>query len=170
MNIFDIITALFAIIALLNGWRKGFISQLCSLVGILGGIALAITFNGEVGALFGIDPAYAKPVGFIITFLVTSIAMSFIAKIVGSLFSAIGLGGLDSLLGVALSMLKYALVLSVLFVGVRMIRINNASRVYQIHIAIHFKKSDQIFIMIVGNSLTVLVYTATKNCMSKLVS
>jgi membrane protein required for colicin V production len=118
MNIFDIITALFAIIALLNGWRKGFISQLCSLVGILGGIALAITFNGEVGALFGIDPAYVKPVGFIITFLVTSIAMSFIAKIVGSLFSAIGLGGLDSLLGVALSMLKYALVLSVLFVAV----------------------------------------------------
>ena len=118
MNIFDIITILFAVIALFNGWRKGFISQLCSIVGIIGGIALAIAFNGQVGELFGIDPDYAKPVGFIITFLVSSIAMSFVAKIVGSLFSAFGGGGLDSLLGIALSLLKYALVLSVLFVAI----------------------------------------------------
>lgn len=117
MNIFDIITLIFALLAIINGWRKGFISQLCSLVGIVGGIALAIAFGAEVGAMFGIDASYQKPVGFIITFIVTSIAASLVAKLIGSLFSAIGLGGLDTLLGVVLSLLKYALILSVLFVA-----------------------------------------------------
>ena len=73
MNIFDIITIIIALFAIFNGWRKGFISQLLSLVGIVGGVALAITFGDEVGALFKIDAAYSKVVGFIITFFVAAI-------------------------------------------------------------------------------------------------
>ena len=100
MNIFDIITVIFALLAIFNGWRKGFISQLCSLAGIVGGIALAIAFGAEVGAMFNIDAAYQKPIGFIITFVVASVAASLVAKIIGSLFNAIGLGGLNTLLGI----------------------------------------------------------------------
>ena len=117
MNIFDIITLIFALLAVVNGWRKGFITQLCSLVGIIGGVALAVAFGAKVGSMFGIDPAFSKPIGFIITFAVSTIATSFIAKILSSIFSTIGLGGLDSLLGIALSALKYGLILSVIFVA-----------------------------------------------------
>ena len=117
MNIFDIITLIFALLAVVNGWRKGFITQLCSLIGILGGVALAVAFGAKVGALFGIDPTFSKPIGFMVTFVVSTIATSFIAKILSSIFSSIGLGGLDSLLGIALSALKYGLILSVLFVA-----------------------------------------------------
>ncbi|MBQ9138792.1 MAG: CvpA family protein [Alistipes sp.] len=117
MNVFDIITLIFLVLAIFNGWRKGFISQLCSLAGIVGGIALAIAFGESVGAMLGIDAAYSKVLGFIITFIAASIATSLLAKILSSLFSAIGLGGLDTLLGMALSALKYGLILSVLFVA-----------------------------------------------------
>ena len=117
MNIFDIITLIIIVLAIFNGWRKGFISQLCSLAGIIGGIALAIAFGGTVGDMLGIDAAYSKPVGFVVTFIVTGIAMALVAKLLGGLFSAVGLKGLDTILGVALSVIKYALILSVLFVA-----------------------------------------------------
>lgn len=117
MNIFDIITLIIIVLAIFNGWRKGFISQLCSLAGIIGGIALAIAFGSTVGDMLGIDAAYSKPVGFVVTFIVTGIAMALVAKLLGGLFSAVGLKGLDTILGVALSVIKYALILSVLFVA-----------------------------------------------------
>ena len=136
MNIFDIITVIFALLAIFNGWRKGFISQLCSLAGMVGGIALAIAFGAEVGAMFNIDAAYQKPIGFIITFVVASVAASLVAKIIGSLFNAIGLGGLNTLLGIALSLFKYALILSVLFVAFT--KLNNEVKIVE---ARHFKES-----------------------------
>lgn len=117
MNIFDIITLIFIVLAIFNGLRKGFISQLCSFVGIIGGVALAIAFGGEVGQMLGLDEAYSKAVGFIVTFIVCAIAMLLIAKLLGGLFSAIGLQGLDKLLGIALALLKYGIALSVLFVA-----------------------------------------------------
>ena len=78
---------------------------------------MAIAFGGTVGDMLGIDAAYSKPVGFVVTFIVTGIAMALVAKLLGGLFSAVGLKGLDTILGVALSVIKYALILSVLFVA-----------------------------------------------------
>ena len=121
MNIFDIITIIIALFAIFNGWRKGFISQLLSLVGIVGGVALAITFGDEVGALFKIDAAYSKVVGFIITFFVAAIVATLLARLLASLFSALGLGGINTLLGIVLSAVKYLLILSVVFVAVEML-------------------------------------------------
>ena len=123
MNIFDIITVIFALLAIFNGWRKGFISQLCSLFGIIGGIALAIAFGGTVGELFGLEGTFAKVVGFIVTFVVVGIGMMFLAKVVSGLFKAVGLEKVDTLLGIVLSVFKYALILSVLYVSFE--RLNN---------------------------------------------
>lgn len=121
MNIFDIITLIFAIVAVFLGWRKGFIKQLCSLIGIVGGIAIAIAVGGDIGTMLGIDAAYAKPLGFIITLVVSVIAASLVAKVVSSIFSAIGLGGLDTLAGIALSLIKFLLILSVAYVAIEKI-------------------------------------------------
>ena len=123
MNIFDIIALLCAIVAIFLGWRKGFIKQLCSLIGIIGGIAIAIAIGGDIGVMLGIDAAYAKPLGFVITLVVTVIAAALVAKVVSSIFSAIGLGGLDTLAGIALSLIKFLLVLSVVYVAIE--KINN---------------------------------------------
>lgn len=123
MNIFDIITLIIIVGAIVNGWRKGFISQLCSLFGIIGGIALAIAFGSTVGELFGLEGTFAKVVGFIVTFVVVGIGMMFLAKVVSGLFKAVGLEKVDTLLGIVLSVFKYALILSVLYVSFE--RLNN---------------------------------------------
>ncbi|MBQ5844318.1 MAG: CvpA family protein [Alistipes sp.] len=117
MNVFDIITIIVLIIAIFSGWKNGFTSQLLSLAGIMGGIALAIAFGEEVGTLCKIDPAYAKVLGFIITFVGTVITAMILAKLLSSIFSALGLGSLDTFFGILLSILKYGLILSVAFVA-----------------------------------------------------
>ena len=110
MNIFDIIAIIILVLAVFAGYRKGFISQLFSFAGVVGGILLAIAFGADVGAFLGLDAAYSSVVGFAITFLAT-------ARLLARLFSALGLGSIDTLLGILLSVLKYALVLSVVFVS-----------------------------------------------------
>lgn len=136
MNIFDIITIIILLFAIFNGWRKGFISQLFSLAGIVGGIVLAIAFGEEVGALFKIDPAYSKIVGFIITFFAAAVVATILAKLLTKIFSALGLGGVDTLLGILLAAFKYLLILSVLFVAVS--RLNDAVGWVDKH---HFEQS-----------------------------
>lgn len=117
MNIFDIITIIVLGVGLFTGWRKGFTSQLCSLVGIVLGIGLAILFGEQVGNMLNLDPAYSKIIGFIITFIVAVIGTSFAARIISSLLSTIGLGFVDTILGILFSVFKYALILSVIYVA-----------------------------------------------------
>lgn len=115
MNIFDIITIIVLILAAIAGARKGFIVQLFSLLSIVGGILIASAYGPSAGEALNLDPAYSKIVGYIVTFIATAIAASLVARILAKLFSAMGLGGLDTLLGVVLSAVKYMLVLSVVF-------------------------------------------------------
>ena len=124
MNIFDIITIIILILAALAGWRKGFTTQLLSLLSIVGGILLASAYGAEVGAALKIDPVYSKILGYVITFLATALAASLLSRVLSGIFAAMGLGGLDSVLGVALSALKYLLILSVAYIAIE--RFNNS--------------------------------------------
>ena len=114
MGIFDIIVAILALIALVNGWRKGLTIQVCSIVAIICGIWLASSFGAEVGALFGVEPRYAKAVGFLTIFLVVLILLAVLSRMVKRLFSFVGLGVLDSLFGALISVAKVALVMGIL--------------------------------------------------------
>ena len=73
MGIFDIIIGIIILIALVNGWRKGLIVQICSIAAIIGGIWLASEFGSEVGNMFGVDAKYAKAAGFLTIFFVALI-------------------------------------------------------------------------------------------------
>ena len=136
MNIFDIIIIIVLIIGAGAGARKGFISQLFSLIGIVGGIVVAIAYGEAVGKLLNLDPAYSKVLGFAITFIATAIIASILAQILSKLFSALGLGSLNTLLGVLLSAVKYMLILSVIFVAFE--RLNNNIQLVE---ARHFESS-----------------------------
>jgi membrane protein required for colicin V production len=136
MNIFDIITIIVLLLAAIAGARKGFISQLFSLLSIVGGVILASAYGASVGQMLNLDPAYSKIVGYIITFIATSLAASLVAKLLATLFSALGLGSIDTLLGVVLSAAKYLLLLSVVFICVE--RLNNNLQIIE---ARHFEGS-----------------------------
>ena len=115
MNAFDIITLLVLLWAVFSGWRNGFVSQCLSLAGIIAGIILSDRFGAQVGAYMKLDPQFSTIVGFISVFVVTIIVCGLIAKVLRKLFSSIGLGSLDALFGIALSVIKFALILSVVF-------------------------------------------------------
>lgn len=118
MNLFDILAAVALVWAIVSGWRNGLVSQIFSIVGIVAGGLVAYYFGEQVGAMLGIEQKLAHIVGGIVAFVGVLVLAVVASKLLRALFSAIGLGSLDTLLGIALSVVKAALLLSFLFVAI----------------------------------------------------
>lgn len=118
MNFFDILTLIALVWAIVNGWRSGFISQLLGLVGIILGIVLSLRYGAAVGDMFGIDARFSVVVGFLITFVATLIVATILAKLLARVLSFIGLGWVNTLLGIVLSVIKGLVVLSMLYASI----------------------------------------------------
>lgn len=114
MSIFDIAVAIIALVALVNGWRKGLTMQACSIIAVIGGIWLSSAFGADVGAMLPIEARYAKPAGFLVIFFAVLILLAVLSRVIKSLFSAVGLGILDSIFGALISLAKTALILGIL--------------------------------------------------------
>ncbi len=115
MNIIDLIVFIALALAVIDGWRQGLIVQVCSLLGIICGIWVATRYGGAVGEFLKMGEDYASIGGFIAVFVVVIIAVSILSRIIKKLFSFVGLGIIDILLGIFLSVCKIALILSLLF-------------------------------------------------------
>ncbi len=115
MNAIDLIVCLVAVLAVWNGWRRGFILQICSLVGLLAAIFLAARFGAPVGEWLKLDPAVAAAGGFAAVLVVVLIAVAVAGRLLRKIFQFAGFGLLDVVLGIAVSLLKYMLLLSALF-------------------------------------------------------
>ncbi len=114
MNTIDLIVCLVLFIAVWNGWRRGFIMQICSLAGLAAAVWLAIRWGAETGAWLKIDPQFSTPAGFTIILMGVTLGVAFAGRFIRRVFRFAGLGTADILLGVCVSVLKYALMLSVL--------------------------------------------------------
>lgn len=112
MNIIDIILAIVLIWALINGLRKGLISQACTFVGLLLGVWLAFKFNDSLSQWIGVEvegvAAYA------ILFTAGVLIAWLCSRISGWILHGIGLGFVDRLGGALLSLLFYCLLLGLL--------------------------------------------------------
>lgn len=115
MNAVDLIVCLVLALAVWNGWRQGFIVQICSLAGIVAAIWLAARFGTVVGGWLRLDAEVASAGGFITVLVVVILAVAILGRLMRKLFHFAGFGIADTLLGIAVSVLKYLLVLSVLF-------------------------------------------------------
>lgn len=115
MNAIDIIVGLILLLAVWNGWRQGFIVQICSLAGIVAGIWLASRYGEAVGVWMKTDPTICIPAGFVVVLLAVVLAVSVAARVVRKLFHFAGFGIPDSLLGVVVAVVKYLLLLGALF-------------------------------------------------------
>lgn len=116
MNILDIIIAIILVIAAVMGYRRGVIEQVCSLAGILLGIYLAFKFSNALGDWLNIGERFTPIVNFVIILIVVIIILILIGKLFRKVFHMTGLGIVDRLGGLALSVLKIGLLLS-LFLG-----------------------------------------------------
>lgn len=117
MNIIDLIVGLLLLIAIFNGWRRGFIMQACSLVAIVVAIFLAAEFGQQVGVALNLSPALASVGGFMVVLVVAMIAISILSRLVRGLLSFVGLGILDNVLGVVIAAAKYMLLVSIVLMA-----------------------------------------------------
>ncbi len=116
MNILDIIIVVILLIAAITGWRSGLTQQLFSIAGLIVGLILANRYGVWAGSLVGLSAEWASVVGFIIVLIVAMVTTALLGKALKSLFHFIGLGVVDNLLGVALSCIKYLVIMAIVFI------------------------------------------------------
>lgn len=117
MNGLDIFFAVVLLWAVFNGWRRGFLKQLFSLAGVVIGIWITAKYGARVGTWIPGDPVYTTPAGYVLLLLVSMIGLGLLGRAVSGLFSLAGFGTLDVLLGVLLSVTKWAVLLGLLCYG-----------------------------------------------------
>ena len=115
MNVFDIIVYLALAWAVFNGWRRGFLLQMLSLVAVVAALYFATQYGAELETMLGIEVGLKGVAGFIVIFIAALLLISIAAYLLRAVFRFAGLGMVDTLLGILFSLAKVGLIVSVLF-------------------------------------------------------
>ena len=115
MNVFDIIVYLALAWAVFNGWRRGFLLQMMSLVAVIAALYFATQYGSELERILAINVGVEGVVGFIIIFVGALIITAIGGYVLRAVFRFAGLGVADILLGILFSVAKLGLIVSVLF-------------------------------------------------------
>jgi membrane protein required for colicin V production len=110
MNLFDVLIFGFLALFMINGYRKGFIISLASLVALVLGIYLAVHFSNYIQDIllknFHPSQAWLPILSFIITFLAVAILVLIVAKLMEKMMDLVGMGFINKLAGALLGLLK----------------------------------------------------------------
>ena len=114
MNIVDIILLICFIPALIQGFRKGFISQVIAIISIILGVWLSFRFSSSVSVWLAQYIQWSEQIMKLISFALILIAviagLTVLGRLIEGTFKLVMLGWLNRLLGVAFSLLKAGLV------------------------------------------------------------
>lgn len=116
---FDIIIVAIIIILALKGLFNGFIREICSTIGIVGGVLVASRYNIEFGGLLNSviklqSNTLLNLIGFMIILAAIWILALVLAEIIVKFAKFINLGRADKFLGVFVAGIKIFLVLSII--------------------------------------------------------
>ncbi len=126
MNIIDIILLVIAAWAVYEGIRDGLLVQIGGIAGLVIGAWLAFRQAERVGIWFGMHGAEAAVAGFITVLAVTIIVIAVGSRLLRGVFRMTGLGIFDALLGAGVSLLKSAIVASLIIAAIDSVNVNNA--------------------------------------------
>lgn len=114
MNIVDIILLICFIPALIQGFRKGFISQVIAIISIILGVWLSFRFSSSVSVWLAQYIQGSEQIMKLISFALILIAviagLTVLGRLIEGTFKLVMLDWLNRLLGVAFSLLKAGLV------------------------------------------------------------
>lgn len=118
MSIVDIILLICFIPALVSGIRKGFISQVISIVSLIAGVWVSYEFSSAVGAWLGqyIEAAenVLKLTAFIIIMIAVFAGLALLGRLLEGIINFVMLGWVNKLLGLAFALLKTGLIVGLL--------------------------------------------------------
>jgi len=113
----DIVLSIILVIGAFGGYRKGFLTELFSLLAIVLGVLAGFKLMGEAMIMlsqhYSIDDKILPYVSFAVVFLIVVILVSLLGKLLKSSLEKSTLGSVDQLLGGALGILRTAFMLSV---------------------------------------------------------
>ncbi len=120
MNYIDILILIAIVLGMIGGFINGFVKEFASLAALILGIWGAIRFSSFTAAklydYFDMTGKYVGIISFVVTFLIIVVVIHFIGILVDKLVSAIALGFVNRLVGIAFGFFKSVLILSVVFV------------------------------------------------------
>lgn len=120
MNIFDIVFLVIFIWAAYKGFSKGLIIQAASLAALLLGIIGAIKFSGYTAFVltkkFNVTGEYLQLTAFAITFVIIVIAVHLVARLTEKFVKAVALDFVNRILGLLFSTIKIAFIVSIVLV------------------------------------------------------
>ncbi len=121
MNILDIILLICFVPALIQGFRKGFISQVIAIISLILGIWLSARFANLVGGWLGQYIQGSEQVLKIVAFALIIIAVIALLTLIGKLLEKtiklVMLGWLNRLLGIVFSLMKAGLVVGLIIMA-----------------------------------------------------
>lgn len=135
--IFDIVVIVILLLSALIAFLRGFIRELLTIIGVVGGV-IAARYLGEAmapsfGRLIGVDPQAEEPqrlfdivplpivaqiLSYGLVFIVVVIALSVLSHFFSSWAKAVGLGAIDRTLGVIFGLARGVLLLALLYLPV----------------------------------------------------
>ena len=121
MSIIDIILLICFVPALVSGIRKGFISQVISIISIIAGVWVSYEFSSVVGTWLGqyIEAAenVLKLIAFILIMTGVFAGLALLGKLLEGIISFVMLGWVNKLLGVVFALLKTGLIVGLLIMA-----------------------------------------------------
>ncbi len=118
MNILDIIILICLVPAIIQGIRKGFISQAISIISIIAGVWASARFADMMGEWLAkhitASDQIIKVVAFALILVVVFVVLAIIGKALEGMLKLVMLGWANKLLGVAFSLVKCLLILGLL--------------------------------------------------------
>jgi len=117
MNFLDIIFIIPIIWFAYQGFKRGLIIELASLVALILGIYAALYFSYYAENFLtnniSMDTEYVSIIAFIVTFLIVVIIVYFIGKILEKVINMVALGFLNKMAGALFGILKAAVLISI---------------------------------------------------------
>jgi len=120
MNQFDILIVVIFGFCLIRGFFRGFIKELSSIIGVLGGFYAAYTYYMELAKLLSgwvSDKSYLYIVSFLIVFCGVFLIISILGVVVKYILNIAFLGWVDRICGAGFGIIKAALIVSVLLIA-----------------------------------------------------
>ena len=122
MNILDIIILICLSPSLVQGLRKGFISQANAIISIIAGVWASAKFANVLGVQLAeyitASEQVLKIISFAIILIVTFIILGLLAKMLEGLLNLVTLGWVNKLLGGVFAIIKGILILGLIFSAV----------------------------------------------------